>query len=179
MKKLIIIILLFATTNGFAQNVKRYSKGEKAPDFVLNDLSKNEIQLSKLNTEQTVVLVVLRGWPGYQCPVCSRQVGELIESADKFSKKNAAVLFVYPGPSNKLADYATEFSSDFSMPNNFYFVLDPDYSMINKYGLRWDAPKETAYPATFVVDKTGEILFSKISETHGGRSKVEEILQSI
>lgn len=65
------------------------------------------------------------------------------------------------------------------MPDNFYFTIDPDYSMINKYGLRWNAPKETAYPSTFVIDKSGKIVFSKISKTHGGRAKIDEILEAL
>jgi hypothetical protein len=51
--------------------------------------------------------------------------------------------------------------------------------MINKYGLRWDAPNETAYPSTFVISKKGEIVFSKISTTHGGRATNEEIFEAL
>ena len=78
---------------------------------------------------------------------------------------------VYPGPSEQMQEHAKEFSDDFNFPKNFYFTLDPEYSMINKYGLRWDAPKETAYPSTFVIGKNGEIVYSKISTTHGGRAE--------
>lgn len=67
-------------------------------------------------------------------------------------------------------------TNDFDFPEHFHFVLDPDYSMINKYGLRWDAPKETAYPSTFVIDKNGKVVYSKVSSTHGGRAAVEEVL---
>jgi len=51
--------------------------------------------------------------------------------------------------------------------------------MINKYGLRWEAPNETAYPSTFIINKKGEIVFSKISTTHGGRSNDEEIIEAL
>ena len=80
---------------------------------------------------------------------------------------------VYPGPSDELQAHAKEFSEDFRFPENFYFLLDPDYSMINKYGLWWDAPKETAYPSTFIISKEGKIIFSKVSTTHGGRASNE------
>jgi peroxiredoxin len=142
-------------------------------------LQGEEIQLSELNKETPVVLVVLRGWPGYQCPICSRQVGGLIADADKFKKHGANILMVYPGPSDKLQQYAAEFSEGFNFPEHFYFVFDPDYSMINKYGLRWDAPKETANPSTFVIDRNGKIVFSKVSETHGGRAESSEIIRAL
>ena len=32
------------------------------------------------------------------------------------------------------------------------------------------AQKETAYPSTFVINKNGEIVYSKTSTTHGGRA---------
>lgn len=59
---------------------------------------------------------------------------------------------VYPGPSIVLQKKADEFVEDFDFPEHFYFVLDPDYPMNNKYGVPWDALKETAYPSTFVID---------------------------
>jgi peroxiredoxin len=104
-------------------------------------------------------------------------VGQFITEAEKFQKLDTKVLLVYPGPSKVLQDKAREFSENFTFPDHFYFMLDPDYSMINKYGLRWDAPRETAYPSTFVINKTGEIVYSKISSTHGGRTSAEEILE--
>jgi len=148
-------------------------------DFTLKTISGDEVQLRKLNADHPVVLVVLRGWPGYQCPICTKQVGSLVADAGKFAEKGAVVLMVYPGPSTELQAHAKEFSEDYKFPENFYFTLDPDYSMIAKYGLRWEAPNETAYPSTFVINKKGEIVFSKISTTHGGRSNDEEIIEAL
>ena len=86
---------------------------------------------------------------------------------------------VYPGPSEELQNHAEEFSEGFRFPQNFYFTLDSDYFMINSYGLRWDAPKETAYPSTFVINKEGIIVYSKTSTTHGGRATNEEIFEAL
>jgi len=58
-------------------------------------------------------------------------------------------------------------------------VIDPDYKMTNLYGLRWDAPHETAYPSTFILDTDGNILFEKISHSHGDRTSAEDILGTI
>jgi peroxiredoxin len=48
--------------------------------------------------------------------------------------------------------------------------------MTNLYGLCWDAPHETVYPSTFILDKNGKILFQKISHSHGDRTSAEEVL---
>jgi alkyl hydroperoxide reductase subunit AhpC len=69
--------------------------------------------------------------------------------------------------------------TDKTFPNNFDLLLDPGYQFTNLYGLRWDAPKETAYPATFLIDRKGEIFFVKISNSHGGRTTPNELLRVI
>lgn len=177
MKYILSSFLVLFSIHVFSQDFNQLAIGEKTFDFALKTIQGKEIQLSKINSSNAVVLIVLRGWPEYQCPVCSRQVGQFIGEAEKFKKYGVKVLIVYPGPSQNLQKYAKEFSADFNFPDNFYFTLDPDYSMIKKYGLRWDAPKETAYPSTFVIDTGGKIVFSKISETHGGRANVDELVK--
>lgn len=47
------------------------------------------------------------------------------------------------------------------------------------YGLRWDAPDETAYPSTFVIDETRSVRFAKVSRTHGGRTKAAAVLAEV
>jgi peroxiredoxin len=63
-----------------------------------------------------------------------------------------------------------------NLPANFHFVTDPDLKTVNQWSLRWDAPNETAYPSTFVVDRDGKIVFAKISHSHGDRSSAAEVL---
>ena len=179
MKRTIFLILIFISIQLFAQNFSKTAVGEKAADFKLKTIQGNDIQLSELLKSNPVVLIVLRGWPGYQCPICTKQVGGLISDSDKFSELKTVVLMVYPGPSAELQNHAKEFTEDFKFPDNFYFAIDPDYSMINKYGLRWNAEKETAYPSSFVISKNGEIVFSKVSTTHGDRADNEDIFEAL
>ncbi len=178
MKIFITAVVILISTSVFSQGSEWTKVGSKAQNFTLKTVNGDNIQLSELYKKQPVVLVVLRGWPGYQCPICTRQVGSLVGDEDKFKNSNAIVLMVYPGPAEDLLAHAKEFSEDFKFPQNFYFTLDPDYSMINEYGLRWDAPRETAYPSTFVINKKGTIIFSKISTSHGDRASNDEILAS-
>lgn len=177
MKKIIFLFALIISNVAISQNSWSPIKGEIAKNFSLNTIMGKELSLSSITEDNPVVLVVLRGWPGYQCPICTRQVGELISAADEFKKYNVAVLMVYPGPSEQLTEHAKDFKEDFDFPPNYHFAVDPDYSMVNLYGLRWDANRETAYPSTFVINKDGKIVFSKISDSHGGRVNVEEVIE--
>jgi peroxiredoxin len=105
---------------------------------------------------------MLRGFPGYQCPYCTAQVGEFISRIKDFQAMGANIIAVYPGPAEGLVEHAKDFVRGKSLPANFYLVLDPDCSFTNAYGLRWDAPQETAYPATFLIDRAGTVRFATV-----------------
>lgn len=149
--------------------------GAAAPDFTLKTMGMKSVTLSAETAKLPVVLIVLRGWPGYQCPLCTKQVHEFVQQADAFAGK-ARVIMVYPGPAENLQAHADEFLKDKSWPKDFLFVTDPDYVFTKSYGLRWEAPGETSYPSTFVIDSKGMVQFVKISKNHGGRSTPAETL---
>ncbi len=153
--------------------------GGTLPSFTLNTPAGKPVALSSLLKKGPVVLVVLRGYPGYQCPFCTRQVGELTSNAAEFAKHKAQILLVYPGPSDSLQERATEFVPGKTIPANYTLVVDPGYTFLNKYSLRWDAPGETSYPSTFVLNKSGKVLFAKISREHGNRATAAEILKAL
>lgn len=162
MKTLLLLALLAAAPP---------QKGDKAPDFTLPDLSGKSVSLSAHHGP--LVLVLLRGFPGYQCPLCNRQVKEFISKAAEF--KGQDVYFIYPGPRDK----GSEFIADKPLPAGFHLLLDTEYTFTNAYGLRWDAPKETAYPSTFILNADHKIIWSKISRTHGDRSTATEVLAAL
>jgi peroxiredoxin len=177
-----LLLLLTVPALGFvdraaAQNIP--AVGNSAPDFRLPSLQGEAVQLSELVKQGPVVVVVLRGYPGYQCPACNAQTAQLAANAAKFAEKKAQVVLVYPGPSGGLMQYAGEFMQGKTLPSHFRLVLDPDYVLTNLYGLRWNAPRETAYPSTFVIDEKGKVVFAKVSKSHGGRAAADEILSAL
>ena len=125
------------------------SVNDKAPDFTLNTLDGGQVTLSKLTAQAPVILVVLRGYPGYQCPICATQVGGLVAQAKDLAAANAQVVLVYPGPGENLATRATEFLDwrnlkGTKLPESFTYVTDPDYRFTLSYGLRWKrAPRDS------------------------------------
>jgi peroxiredoxin len=153
--------------------------GEKAPDFMLSTPEGKKVRLSEVMSKGPVVLVVLRRYPGYQCPYCNRQVQDFIQKSQGFVDLAARVVLVYPGPAENLDAKASEFLADKKLPENFDLILDPGYEFTNLYGLRWEAKNETAYPSTFLIDRQGVIFFSKIVKEHGGRTTAAEILDAM
>ncbi len=153
------------------------SIGEKAPDFVLESARGQQARLSELYAQSSVVLVVLRGFPGYQCPFCQRQVADYAARAKSFADSGVKVVFVYPGPPDTTKDRARSFLEGKEFPQEFEMLLDPGYAFTNQYGLRWNAERETAYPTTMFIRKGGTIVFVKSAVLHGGRTTAAEMLE--
>ena len=150
--------------------------GEIAPDFSLMSLDGQPVRLSDELRDASVVLVLLRGWPGYQCPFCTRQFSDFLSHASELASHGGRVLFVYPGPTDGLREHAQAFTANRQMPPNFRVLIDPDYAFTLAYGLRWNAPQETAYPATFVIDSSATVRFVRVSREHGARVPAAETI---
>lgn len=177
---LFVLLAIWVLSIGAPAFAKTPPVGDKAPDFTLSTPSGKAVRMSGMQQGHDLVLVVLRGFPGYQCPYCMKQVHDFVEHASGFAAKNTTVLLVYPGPPADLDQHANEFlAKQPELPSNVVLVADPDYMVTNLYGLRWDAPNETAYPSTFILDKNGTIVFEKISHTHGDRMSAQDALDHL
>jgi peroxiredoxin len=173
-------VVVSAVLSGTVLIAETPGVGAKAPDFTLSTPVGKPVQMSKELRGHDLVLVVLRGFPGYQCPYCVKQVRDFVDHASDFAARNTRVLLVYPGPPADLDQHARDFlAKQAELPANIVLVTDPDYKVTNLYGLRWDAPRETAYPSTFILDKKGRIAFEKISHSHGDRLSAQDALDNL
>jgi peroxiredoxin len=174
---LTLLTVLLCLRYGAAQTP---AVGQKALPVALSTPDGHMVRLSELTARGPVALVVLRGFPGYQCPYCVKQVHDFVEHADQFAAAGLQVLLVYPGPPTELDQHAKEFlAKQNPLPKNLHLVIDPDYGFTNSYGLRWDAPHETAYPSTFLIGKDNVVLFRKISHGHGDRTSAADLLTEL
>ena len=114
---------------------------------------------------------------GYDLILVARNGEKLKSLADRLTAETGRSVKALPAD---LGDKAKEFlAKQGELPANFNLVIDPDYKMTNQYGLRWDAPHETAYPSTFILDRKGIVLYRKISHAHGDRSSADEVLAEL
>jgi thioredoxin-dependent peroxiredoxin len=182
MTKVNLVLMLLALVAGTSLPVSAATSpqvGDAAPNFTLRTLDERAVELNSLVAKGRVVLVVLRGWPGYQCPLCTKQVHDFVARAAEFKARGAQVLMVYPGPADRLQAYAGDFLKDKAWPAEFLFVTDPDYAFTNRYALRWDAKNETAYPATFILAPGGKVEFANVSKSHGGRVGAAQVIAAL
>ena len=178
-RSLTLIGFLLLASHAAASAAATPKVGDKAPDFTLAQIDGNKMTLSAELKSGPVVLIVGRGWVGYQCPFCNKQFGDFLRAAKDIEAAGARVVWVYPGPADDVQKRAAEFAADKPFPANFRFVLDPNYAFTLSYGLRWDAPQETAYPSTFVIDRTGIVRYVLVSKSHGGRSTAADVLAEL
>ncbi len=175
----VAIAATLATATVFAGFGAAPKVGDKARPFTLTALDGKSVSLAGETARGPVVLVLARGWPGYQCPFCTRQFADFVAHAKEFETLGASVVWVYPGPSDQVVQRAKEFVASSPLPAVFRFVTDPNYTFTNAYGLRWDAPNETSYPSTFVIDRSSVVRFAQISNAHDGRAKAADVVAAL
>jgi thioredoxin-dependent peroxiredoxin len=154
--------------------------GSAAPDFTLKTPQGTSVQLSTWSRGHKSALIILRGYPGYQCPYCQKQVHDFVNHAADFAAEGVPVLLVYPGAVADLGDRAKEFlASESHLPANIVLVTDPGFKVTDLYGLRWNETGETAYPSAFLLDEHRRVFFSRISTSHGDRLSAQEALEHL
>ena len=180
---ILITLSIFIICGVYANDLNVGPKeGSKIGEITGTTLNGADFSLLKMIEKGSVVLVMLRGYPGKQCPVCSTQVAGYIAKAEAFEEeRNTPVIFIYPGKVSDLDKRASEFTAplekEVDLPGNFTFLLDQDFEITNQLKLRWDKAGETAYPAAFVIDHDGYIQYAKVSDNHGDRATADEILE--
>ncbi|MCA9074542.1 MAG: AhpC/TSA family protein [Planctomycetaceae bacterium] len=153
--------------------------GDTVADFELPVLDGETVKLSELAKDGPVVVVVLRGFPGKQCPLCRAQAIGFGTSAKKFADAGAKVLMIYPGGVDDLTAKAKQFLGGQTVPDGFTLALDPGYTFTSAWNLRWDDENETAYPSTFIIGEDMTVQWAKVSMSHGGRSNPGEVLNAL
>jgi peroxiredoxin len=137
------------------------------------------ISLSDEYKKGGVVVIVLRGYPGYHCPICTQQLGSLANRAQTLAQETHRVILVYPGEKTSLERRAKQFTGSRRLRDPLVVVRDDGMEMVEQWGLRWNARNETAYPATYIIDRNGRVRWKKVSKTHADRSSVQEILREL
>jgi len=179
---LFLAAICFGGTLPAAEPEKPLEVGDQAPDFELPVQGEDDfVRLSDLIKDGPVAVVVLRGFPGYQCSICNRQVSALISRARALATATGnqpqRIVLIYPGAEEGLETHARQFMGARRLPPPLVLVRDPDMETITEWGLRWDKVRETAYPASYIIGPGRRVKWAKVSDSHAGRASAEEILR--
>lgn len=156
-----LILALFMITPALAGIVN-----SKAPEFTLNDLGGKPVSLSDFRGK----VVFIDFWASW-CPPCKKEFPEL-NSFIKGYAPNAVVLAVNV---DRKRSHVDDFLSRMSgLSGNFHVLLDPDSTIIPRYGAR-------AMPTSFILDKEGVIRFAhygyRDSDAKEWAAEIESLLK--
>lgn len=172
-----------------AQAERALKKGAHAKNFTLKDSEGNEFHLQELLKRGSVVLKFNRGsW----CPFCNLEMkalsdaltdikaagGQLIMLLPQFPEKSATTKkengFKYPMLHDAGNHIAKEYGLVFSMPA----VLQPIHTAFQMNVPDWnsDGSWDLPFPATYVIDPTGKIVYSYINSNWMERPEPKEII---
>lgn len=173
----IILMLLMMHTYIIVKNAFMLEKGAKggynakagvkAPDFLLPDQFGNGISLSDFKGKRHVLLIFVRGdW----CPYCHITLITYMREKEKFKEKNILLMAIGPDPVGINREMAQKLGLD-------YLVLSDEKMLVaQEYGIRlpdFELPMATLHdegmplPASFLVDKTGTVVYTSRSENPG------------
>lgn len=207
MRTKILITLIFMQTvllQAQTGNIKKYGivnndvpkglmVGEKAPIFTGTDKDGKTFSLQSELKKGPVVIIFYRG---YWCPVCSKYLKNYVDSAKMVTDKGASLVFITP-ESEEGAEKTVKKNK-----LNYTVILDKDESLMKAFDVGFEVTsayqkkvktflfadiaknnnKEVAklpVPATFIIDKSGAIVYRQFDLNYKNRASIKEIVEHL
>ena len=171
---------------------KALKKGDKMPGFELKNAKGELVRSADLLKNKRLVLVFYRGgW----CPYCNIYLKELRDNIDSIEKNGAALVAVSPEkPDNSLSTVQKN-------ELEFQVLSDDQLTFSRKMGLVFDIDSETdrlykkngvdlvetngtekpelPIPATYIVNKDGQIEFAFVDPDYKKRFRPKDLLTEL
>jgi len=187
------VMTAILSTVAIAENMTQpgLNVGVAAPDFTAQTYTGNKVTLSDYYKKGHVVLIFYRGeW----CPFCNLQLKSFQDRLADFKNLGATIIAV----SVDKQDYGTKIVQKDALA--FEVVSNPDADILQAYNVVYKVPDDLAQkylneyyidleahsgrkdhiiavPATYVIDKTGKIIFAYANVEYKNRTKPEEVLK--
>ena len=152
---LVLTVFLFAWKAN-AQDNKHLQTGDKVPNFTLTDQNGKAFNMAEHVGKQVVVIYF---YPKDESMVCTKEACAFRDSFDAFKKAGAEVVGINSGT---VASHKA-FADHYKLP--FVLLSDPDNKVYKMFGVKkimFMSGRET-----FVVDKTGKIVYSHTAMMQG------------
>jgi peroxiredoxin len=192
MKKLLLIAfgLVICLQLAAQTGLKR---GDKAPLFTGVDNSGKKLDLKGLLKDHKAV--VLFFYRGQWCPYCNKQISQLQDSLQLLTAKDAYVVGVTPETGDNIGKTIDKTHASFSI------IQDKGYTIMKAYGVNYvvntelyaklksygvDLEKNNGntdhvlpVPATYVIDRSGKIIYVHFDTDYTKRASVSNILDAL
>ena len=133
----------------------RLAVGDPAPDFTLTTDTGDQVRLSSLRGQTTIVYF----YPAAMTPGCTKQACDFTDSLESLRAAGYDVLAISPDKPEKLARFREKDSLRITL------LSDPDRSVMKRWGAfgektLYGKTVEGVIRSTFVVSPAGEITYA-------------------
>jgi len=173
-----------------SSNPQGLAVGAMAPNVVLNLADGTTENLADLYKKQTVVLFFYRA---YWCPVCNKHLTAFAKNAGKIVAKGVKLIAVTPESYDNVAKTRAHTGIKFTVvsdkDDSILKAFKVNFNVTDKYQqmiqdhLNASIAKTNAngeavlpVPATFIIDKTGKIVYRQFDPNYKNRASVADIL---
>jgi len=151
--------------------------GDPAPEFCLDSENNEKVCLADFKNKHHVLLIFVRGeW----CPLCHIMLRTYMKESAQFREKNVFLLVVGPDPTGVNKKMAQDLNLD------FHILSDPALKTTQAYRLKikaehllhasnYNDEKEVPLPASFLIDKAGNIRYCSNPAKIGEVIKLNDI----
>jgi peroxiredoxin len=159
--------------------------GDKAPDFKLYDERVGNVIDSKKIRKHGPLIVTF--YHGHASPLCMLQLEALQKYISKFEAKGATLVALSPPASSSNDLYQTVAYSGAKFP----LLSDMDNEVAKQFGIAhetidylssaadWEEKRTLPMTATYVIDRSGLILYSFVNVDHTQRAEPSKVLKAI
>lgn len=167
--------------------------GDIATEIKLPNALEKEVSL--FNTLEDNDFVVISFYRGGWCPYCNFEMKALGDITDELNKLNAKIIAISPETPDQSLSMQDKHDLKFEVLSDLNNVIAKEYGLVfslderlrpiyKQFGIDIPASNgndsyEIPMPATYVVNKNKEIIFSFIDENYKKRCEPQDILEAI
>jgi peroxiredoxin len=148
--------------------------GQKAPDFKLIDINKQEVTLANFKGKNLIIFFFPAAWTG----TCTKEMCSVQEDFNMYSKLNTQVIGVSVDSHWALKRFGEDYKIQYPLLSDFNRVAINDYGVVFP-DLFAGVYKGVAKRATFVIDETGIVRFVDVVPNIGDVPNMEVIKDAL
>ena len=135
--------------------------GDEAPDFELQDQARQPVRLSSFRGQKHVVVVF---YPMSFTPTCQGELCAIRDTIEDFDSDDVQTLAISVDSGPTHARWAAEQGYTFPLLADFW----PHGEVARAYGV-FDEERGLALRGTFIVDKTGKVVYKVVNAIPNAR----------
>lgn len=172
---------------------KGLNVGDKAPEITFTTVDDKKETLASYYEKQPIVVIFYRG---YWCPVCNKHLSEFAKKATEIEVAGAKLIAISSESSENVEKTKKQTGANFTIisdaDGSIMKAFDVNFKVTNDYQAmiqdklhasiaETNANKkpELPVPATFIINKSGKVVFKQFNPDYKLRASVDDILNNL